>query len=312
MPIFRKLVLLFFISSCSSVFAGTVNDRSKAFPPEVFRSGTSHQFQQPGIDTIVIRFDFKQSALFHSYTLETLDSLINILLHDKAIKLSIDGYAHKDEGSDTICYFLSLNRALFIQTYILGRGIDSSRIITLNAYGRTRQKYAGKDKNGLLVNCRAELKVIYPPPPKKPEIKDRDSDGVADSDDKCPDEFGYKDNNGCPIKESVIVPFAIQESVLYPMTYHVLDSVVAVLKENGALKISIDGHAFVTEGAYSVCENLAFERADIVRQYLLSRQINVSRILRIKSYGTSRPVNPGKNPQQILENARAEIMFTSN
>lgn len=310
MTIFRHLVLSLFLSAPVSVFAGTVNNDVKS-NIAAFSQSIQNQPPQSDTDTIVIRFDYKQSALFHPYTLETLDSVIAILLRDTRITLSIDGYAYKDEGSDDICYYLSLNRMLFIQTYVLGRGVELTRITSLKAWGRTRQKYVNKDKNGLWVNCRAELRLIYPPPPPKPEFFDKDEDGIADSDDKCPDVFGYKDNGGCPDSGAVIIPFAVQQSDLQRMTYYVLDSVVAVLKENPALAVSIGGHANLAEGAYSLCVSLAAQRAEIVKNYLLSRQINPSRILAVKSYGISRPINPGKNPQQILRNARAEIMFVN-
>ena len=303
----RHLLLLFFISSSASVFAS--NGSTVINNASVSHSYTYGQNINPITDTVVIRFDYKQSSLFYAYTLESLDSIINILLRDTGVKISIDGYAYKDEGSDTICYYLSLNRALFIQTYVLGRGIDSSRILALNAYGRTRQKYTNKDKAGLFVNCRAELRVIYPPRKKRLDEFDRDEDGVMDSEDKCPDVFGYKDSLGCPIKHAVSVPFPVQESALYSMTYTVLDSVVAVLKENPAYIILINGHAFSAEGTYALCERLAVDRAEIVKQYILSRQINKSRILQGKSYGSTRPVNAGKTPQDVLKSARAEIVF---
>jgi outer membrane protein OmpA-like peptidoglycan-associated protein len=87
------------------------------------------------------------------------------------------------------------------------------------------------------------------------------------------------------------------------------DSVIRVLKENPSYNIAIAGHAYKTEGINPFCERLGAERSDMVRQYLLSRQLNASRIKSIKNYGTSRPLNPGKNPLQILANARAEISF---
>jgi outer membrane protein OmpA-like peptidoglycan-associated protein len=237
--------------------------------------------------------------------------VVNILLKNKAVTLSIDGYAYKDEGSDTICYYLSLNRALFVQTYVLGRGIDSSRIISLNAYGNRRQLYRNKDKEGLTVNCRAEILLNYPPPPPPPpKASDRDEDGVVDSDDKCPDEFGYRDNGGCPQKDVVIVPFGVQQSSLYSQTYKVLDSVIAVLKENPAYTISIEGHAYKAEGIKTVCDLLATERADIVKQYLISRQLNISRISSVKNYGNERPLNAGKTPLEVSANSRAEIVFS--
>lgn len=307
MIILRHLTLFFCICSSFSVFAATGNTTKNLRC--LSKSYAYKQYSNPITDTVVIRFDYKQSSLFYAYTLESLDSIINILLRDTGVKISIDGYAYKDEGSDTICYYLSLNRALFIQTYVLGRGIDSSRILDLNAYGRTRQKYTNKDKAGLFVNCRAELRVIYPPRKKRLDEFDRDEDGVMDSEDKCPDVFGYKDSLGCPIKHAVSVPFPVQESALYSMTYTVLDSVVAVLRENPAFIILINGHAFGAEGTYAFCERLAVDRAEIVKQYIISRQINKSRILQGKSYGSTRPVNAGKTPQDILKSARAEIVF---
>lgn len=261
-------------------------------------------------DTTVIRFDYKQSALFHSFTFTAIDSVVNILLKNNAVTLSIDGYAFKDEGSDTICYYLSLNRALFIQQYVLGRGIDSSRIISLQAWGNKKQFYRAKDKEGHLINCRAEIVLNYPPPRPKPVIADQDEDGIADQDDKCPDVFGYKENSGCPGTGMVIVPFATQESALYSMTYRVLDSVISVLRENPAYTISIEGHAYKTEGINAVCESLAAERSAIVKQYLISRQLNQARINSVKNYGTRRPLNTGKTPLEISANARAEIIFT--
>jgi len=308
-PVWLVLILLVF---SLSVHASKLN-----FNPELNVNAAALQafenIVQHNRDTTVIRFDYKQSALFHAFTLAAIDSVVNILLKNKAVTLTIDGYAYKDEGSDTICYYLSLNRALFVQTYVLGRGIDSSRIIALNAYGNRRQQYKNKDKDGLTVNCRAEILLNYPPPPpKKTALPDRDEDGVVDMDDKCPDEFGYSDNEGCPNKNVVIVPFESQQSFLYSNTYKVLDSVIAILRENPAYKISIEGHAYKNEGIKAVCDVLATERADIVKQYLLSRQLSISRISSVKNYGNQRPLNAGKTPIDVSANSRAEIIFSKD
>jgi outer membrane protein OmpA-like peptidoglycan-associated protein len=301
----RHLILSFFLCAGFSVFGGMPADRLKSSAPAVASSFQSKP--PPGKDTIVIRFEYKQSALFHKFTMETLDSVIRILLRDTAITLAIDGYAYKDEGSDTICYYLSLNRALFIQDYVLGRGVALTRINQIKAWGKTRQKYVNKDKNGLWVNCRAELRLVYPPPPKKKEFLDKDEDGIADDEDRCPDVFGLTDFEGCPDSGAIVVPFPIADWALMPSTYNVLDSVIKLLRDNPELTISIDGHAHLAEGSYAMCTKLASERASIVKNYLLSRQVNQSKILEINSYGISRPVNAAKNPLQVLKNARAEI-----
>ncbi len=264
---------------------------------------------QPYSDTTVIRFDYKQSALFYAYTFEAIDSAVDIMLKNKAVTLSIDGFAHKDEGSDTICYYLSLNRALFVQTYVLGRGIDSSRILSLTAWGKRRQSYINKDKEGHFVNCRAEVILNYPSRPKVVVITDRDEDGIADNDDACPDVFGLAEHKGCPDPNAVIIPFGTQESALYSTNYRVLDSVVSVLRENPAYTIGIEGHAYSGEAVSSICERLAHDRAEIVKLYLVSRQLNPARITFVMNYSCRRPMNAGKTPRDILANARAEIIF---
>ncbi len=299
MTLFRQLILLLCMCSNTGLFAATDNKEPK--------NQLVYKIQPPPSDTVIIRFDYKQSALFHRFTFDVLDSIIRIMQKDTAVRLSIDGYAFKDEGTDTICYYLSLNRAVFIQTYILGRGIDSSKITSVTAHGKRHPRFTTKDKDGHFVNCRAELRVTYPPKPINLDELDRDDDGIVDVKDKCPDVFGLKENQGCPGENSIIVPFPMEESSLYAMTYKVLDSVVTILKENPTLTIYIGGHSVKTEAAYSVCEQLARDRAEIVRRYLVSRYINPERILAVTSYGISRPLNPGKTPLDIIKNARAEI-----
>lgn len=306
----RRLIIVFLLLSCSAVLAGTFHNGASVNNNAAPTIAIIKDTQQYNRDTVVIRFDYKQSALYHAFTFEVLDSIITLLKKNKAINLSIDGYAYKDEGSDTICYYLSLNRALFIQTYILGRGIDSFRIASVTAYGKTKASYQRKDKDGLLVNCRAEILLTYPAPPKKVQIPDRDEDGVIDVEDKCPDVFGYKDKNGCPNTDFIIVPFEPQLSNLYSATYKVLDSVIAILLGNPTFTITIEGHAYKTEGISSVCDQLAEERAGIVKNYLLTRRIDISRIDTIRSFGNRRPLNAGKTPKEIAANSRAEIVFT--
>lgn len=303
MNILRKLLILICTGMIFSFFTEKVHAQKKLPPVSTKRAASPIQRK----DTVVIRFDFKQSALFHKYTLETIDSVINILLKDTNISLSIDGYAYKDEGSDSICYYLSLNRALFIKTYVLGRGVALNRINSINAYGKTRLISVNKDKNGLFVNCRAEMLLVYPPPPRKKDIADKDEDGIADEEDKCPDLFGLSDFEGCPDSGTIIVPFTISDWALATAAYQVLDSVIKLLKYNPGLTISIDGHASPSEGPYNLCKYLAEERAKIVKDYLISRYVNASKIVEVKNWGISRPVTAEKNAQQILKNARAEI-----
>jgi outer membrane protein OmpA-like peptidoglycan-associated protein len=256
---------------------------------------------------ILIPFDYKQSALYHAFTYEVIDSVVNLLFKNKGITLSIDGYVHPDEGNDTICKYLSLNRALFVRDYILGRGIDSSRILYVRGSGKVKPKYS--NKQGRILNCRAELKMNYPPTPEELRRADIDEDGIPDIEDGCVNVFGYKENNGCPDTGAVIIPFENQQSSLSPFTYKALDSVVAVLRENPSFTILIQGHAYKKEGVKYVCDRLAKERAEVVKKYLLSRNISANRIVSVQSFSSRRPCNGGKTPLEQYANSRAQIFF---
>ena len=257
---------------------------------------------------ILIPFEFKQSALYHAFTYEVIDSVVNQLLKNDAITLSIFGYSHFDEGNDTICKYLALNRALFVRDYVLGRGVDKSRLLLVQGMSKARSLNSNLNKDGHALNCRVELVLNYPPPPP-PIIYDRDEDGIADSTDVCADEFGYSANNGCPDKDAILIPFEIKQSYLSSFTYKAMDSVVALLKQNPSFTIYIQGHAYWQEGINRVCDRLAIERAAMVKKYLVSRNIAVSRIVLVESFGCKRPLNAGKNPQEIVLNSRAQLFL---
>ncbi|MEO7488582.1 MAG: OmpA family protein [Ferruginibacter sp.] len=259
------------------------------------------------VDTIVIPFEYKQSALFQPFTFKAIDSVIGILLDRDDVLLDINGYAHVDEAGDSICYYLSLNRALVIKDYLLGRGIDSGRITSLKGWGNVRSRNRKTNAEILRYNCRAEIMLSYPLPPPPLAVNDRDEDGVADEVDECPDEYGEILKYGCPDRSAIIVPFEPEQFSLFSVAYTVLDSVKAMLLRDPAISIIISGYAYKTEGVDAVCKKLANERADIVRRYLLSRGIEARRIISAKGLGKSKSLNAGRNPLEIISNARAEI-----
>ena len=311
------LALLYFISSFSVAFAAPL--KSSLLPADAPANKKIKHHQNtsaaylPGDslpltikNTVVIPFEFKQSALFQLFTFKAIDSVVDILLKNDSVKISIEGYAHVEEGIDSICYYLSLNRALVIRDYVLGRGVDSSRIKSLTAFGNIRSLHRKPDAQMIEYNCRAEIIMVYPVPPPKPVILDKDEDGIADNEDACPDEYGELALKGCP-RDAIIVPFEPQQSSLYSIAYNVLDTVINILKKDPSLTITIEGYAYKKEGVENYCNRLAKDRADIVREYILSRLIADSRVNTVKSKDNLRPLNAGKNPKEISRNSRAEI-----
>ncbi len=258
-------------------------------------------------NTVVIPFEYKQSALYHPFTFKAIDSVIDILLENELVTLSLEGFAHVDEGSDSICYYLSLNRALVIKDYIMGRGVDSSRILSLRGLGNMRSIKRKARTQSVDFNCRTEISMNYPIPPPPLVISDKDDDGIIDGEDQCPEEYGGMINRGCPNRNAILVPYEPGQSSLFTMTYKVLDSVINILLQNPSILIAIEGHACNREGIETYCDHLAKERAEITKRYLLTRSIAALRIISVKSFGDSRPLNACKNPQQIAQNSRAEI-----
>jgi len=313
------LALICFIGCFSVAFAVPPKTTSvlwanTTFPPIInlhqkadFKYASGDSLPLTKKNTVVIPFEYKQSALYQLFTFKAIDSVVDILLQQDSVKLSIEGYAHVDEGSDSICYYLSLNRALVIRDYVLGRGVDSTRILSLTGFGNIRSKHRKPEKNIIEYNCRAEILMIYPLPPPKPLIADMDEDGIPDSEDACPDEYGELVNKGCPNRNAIIVPFEPQQSSLYAVAYHVLDSVIFILRKDPSITITIEGYAFKKEGVEEFCEQVAKDRAEIVRKYLLTRMIAASRIVSVKGRGNLRPLNAGRNPKEIDRNSRAEI-----
>ena len=261
-------------------------------------------FGQTGrTDTTVIPFEFKQSAMYHLYTRDVIDSLVYILVKNDSVKLQIHGYSHVEEGSDTIAYYLSLNRALFVRDYVLGKGIDSTRITEIKGWGKSRKRYLGSEKQAL-GNSRAEMILKYPPP-KRME-GDSDFDGIVDSEDNCPEIFGLADKSGCPDSSSVKIVFEPGQSSLHALAYHTLDSLVVLLKKDPVLLLEVSGHAHNAEGSATLAERLARERWEIVRDYLYSKGIRQQRLRIAGSLGSSRPVNAARTRGEALLNARAE------
>jgi outer membrane protein OmpA-like peptidoglycan-associated protein len=259
--------------------------------------------------TVIIPFEFQQSSLNYAYTFKLMDSVAEILVKNDSITLSINGYSHVEEADDNICYYLSLNRALAVKYYVLGRGVDSTRLLDLKGLSSQRSIERIKNKEPVEFNCTAEIILNYPLPKPPVAFQDTDEDGIADELDSCRNEYGDLAHHGCPDRDAIIVPFEPQQSALYSSTYETLDSVIRLLDHDPMMTINIEGHAYIKEGVETVCDQLARERADIVRRYLLTRNIDASRINSVKSYGVLRPITAGRNPWELARNCRAEIFL---
>lgn len=146
-------------------------------------------------------------------------------------------------------------------------------------------------------------------------VPDTDGDGVNDEEDKCPTEKGTKENNGCPeIKEEIIqkvdyvaqrIEFKINSATLLPGSYKVLDELVTLLNSNPTLKVAINGHTS-SDGTKEVNLRLSKSRAESVKTYLESKGVDTSR-LTATGFGSEKPLNEGKTPEDRAKNRRVEL-----
>ena len=143
----------------------------------------------------------------------------------------------------------------------------------------------------------AECPPQAAPPKKEKEAKapgntcpDKDSDGVCNAYDRCPDESGPPNTLGCPIDPcggrplSVLVQFDFdsagmpiaQEGRIQTMD-PVLDAVAKAIEQDPSCRVCIIGYASV-EGATDYNLDLSHRRADAVQGYMTARGLASKRL----------------------------------
>jgi len=137
---------------------------------------------------------------------------------------------------------------------------------------------------------------------------DSDGDGVVDSKDRCPGTAtGVKvDSKGCA--EPVVlkgVNFENNSAVLKPGAKTVLNDVARSLKKRPDVKVTIAGHTD-SRGAAAYNKTLSQQRADSVRQYLVSKGVKASN-LKAKGFGEEQPTATNDTSAGRAENRRVEL-----
>ncbi len=141
---------------------------------------------------------------------------------------------------------------------------------------------------------------------------DRDKDGVVDIDDKCPDQPGLKDYQGCvPEKAKKFtgaikgINFATGSAKILSPSFKILDQAVAVLKEFQELRMRIEGHTDDV-GEAEMNKKLSQARAESVRDYLVGKGIAADRFEAV-GYGEDKPVADNKTSKGRAQNRRTEF-----
>lgn len=144
---------------------------------------------------------------------------------------------------------------------------------------------------------------------------DSDNDGVLDKDDACPEEAG-DDASGCPSispetlealnKLGVDIKFAAESAkIMGKKILGTLDEVKQTLLDQPTIHIVIEGHAS-SDGGEEYNQELSVQRANAVRDYLISNGIDASRLDAV-GYGETRPKMEGDSPEASAKNRRVEF-----
>jgi len=145
--------------------------------------------------------------------------------------------------------------------------------------------------------------------------KDSDKDGLLDKDDDCPNTPGPKSNKGCPVIEKEVIEvlktafnnleFEVAKDVILGGSFASLDELAAVLKKKSTWKLEISGH---TDNAGDDASNMTLskKRAEAVKAYLVSREIEASRFI-VNYFGETKPIADNATTEGRAKNRRVEM-----
>jgi|26BtaG_2_1085354.scaffolds.fasta_scaffold09635_2 OOP family OmpA-OmpF porin len=149
-----------------------------------------------------------------------------------------------------------------------------------------------------------------------PDILDIDGDGVADASDQCPGTpFNIViDDRGCPfsgvgvgLRMEYRAFFDKDSSELLPKYQAELDKVAMKLQEYKTATIRIEGHNSRTEvdsASINQANALAQDRANKVRNYLISKYDIAPERITTTEYGARRPIAPSDSEEGNMLNRR--------
>lgn len=146
-------------------------------------------------------------------------------------------------------------------------------------------------------------------------IPDTDGDGVNDEEDKCPSRPGPESNQGCPVIAKEVIDkvnfaaknvfFATGSSKLMAKSNKSLDEVAKLMLADASLKMDIDGHTD-SQGSDELNQTLSEKRANSVRDYLISKGVDASR-LTATGYGEAKPIADNNTAAGRAKNRRTEM-----
>jgi len=152
--------------------------------------------------------------------------------------------------------------------------------------------------------------VAAPAPAPKPEV-DSDGDGVFDSKDQCPDTpKQYKvDAVGCPMEltETVAVKLAVKfdtaKSIVKDEYVDDIGNLAKFMNQYANTVVTVEGHTD-SQGSDAYNEKLSQQRAEAVKQVLITKFGIAADRVTAKGFGESKPVGDNATATGREENRR--------
>jgi outer membrane protein OmpA-like peptidoglycan-associated protein len=149
--------------------------------------------------------------------------------------------------------------------------------------------------------------------------QDADNDKIPDAEDKCPTEPGpaseIAEKHGCPSLTRVEedgtiallepIQFETARSTIKPVSFPILDEVVALMKARPNLRIGVYGHTD-NRGSRAMNMRLSAARAASCVKYIVGKGIKASR-LESDGFGFDKPVDTNDTPEGRAKNRRTEF-----
>lgn len=149
-------------------------------------------------------------------------------------------------------------------------------------------------------------------------VPDTDGDGINDEEDRCPKLKGTVENFGCPeikpeVKKRIEIAaknilFNTGKYTLKSSSFKGLNDVVAIMKDNPDMLLAIDGHTD-SDGSEEMNQTLSENRANTVKNYLVSKGIDESRIT-ATGHGELKPIATNKTAAGKAQNRRSELTLS--
>jgi OOP family OmpA-OmpF porin len=155
--------------------------------------------------------------------------------------------------------------------------------------------------------------------PEHDGCPDRDGDDVPDIDDKCPDEAGPPENDGCPVHNAPMVAveatrlrlrtnirFETGSANIDQQSYGLLDEVAKVLKDFPQIELVRIEGHTDNRGSHAFNQDLSSRRAAAVLKYLREKGIDPKRMEAI-GHSFDIPIAPNATPLGRAKNRRVEF-----